>query len=80
MLTSLSYRTMSSNNTTSLVPILGETNYRQWAVAMKALIMSTSIWAYVKGNIERESLSVKKEELEKLSETHKDEIHTTQAA
>jgi len=71
---------MSSNNTTSLVLILDGTNYRQWAVVMKALIMSTGMWAYVKGSIERESLSDKKEEQEKLSKTCKEEIHITQAA
>jgi hypothetical protein len=53
---------MSSNNATSLVPILDGTNYRQWAVAMKALIMSTSMWAYVTGAVDRESLPDKKEE------------------
>jgi hypothetical protein len=71
---------MSSNNATSLVPILDGTNYRQWAVSMKALIMSTGMWAYVKGSIERESLPAKKEELEKLSKTRRDEICTAQAA
>jgi hypothetical protein len=71
---------MSSNNATSLVPILYGTNYRQWAVAMKALIMSTGMWAYVQGNIERESLPDKKEEREKLSETRKNEILAAQAA
>ena len=37
------------------------------------------MWAYVKGSIERKSLSDKKEEQEKLSKTCKEEIHTTQA-
>ena len=36
-------RTMSSNNATSLIPILDGTNYRQWAVVMKAFIMSTGL-------------------------------------
>ena len=67
---------MSFNNAASLVPILDGTNYRQWEVAMKALIMSTGMWAYVKGSIERESLSNKKEEQEKLSKTCKEEICT----
>jgi hypothetical protein len=41
---SLSYRNMSSNNNAaSLVPIFDRTNYRQWAVAMKALIQSTGM-------------------------------------
>ena len=36
---SLSYRNMSSNNyAASLVPVLDGTNYRYWAVVMKALI------------------------------------------
>ena len=47
---------------------------------MKALIMSTGMWAYVKGAIERESLLAKKKELEKLSETHRDKVRTAQAA
>ena len=46
---------MSSTNNTSLVPILDGTNYRMWAVAMKALIQSTRMWVYVQGKIERES-------------------------
>jgi hypothetical protein len=71
---------MSSNNAASLVPILDGTNYRQWAVAMKALIMSTGMWAYVQGNIDRESLPEKKEEREKLSETRRNEILAAQAA
>jgi hypothetical protein len=70
---------MSSNNTASLVPILDGTNYRQWAVAMKALIMSTGMWVYVKGSIERESLPDKKEEQERLSKTCKTKIATAQA-
>jgi hypothetical protein len=61
-------RTMSSNNATSLIPILDGTNYRQWAVVMKAFIMSTGLWAYTEGRIERESLPNKKEELAKLSD------------
>jgi hypothetical protein len=36
---------MSSSNNASLVPILDGTNYRQWAVAMKAFIQSTGMWA-----------------------------------
>jgi hypothetical protein len=69
---------MSSNNTASLVLILNGTNYRQWAVVMKAFIMSTGMWAYVKGRIERESLRDKKEELAKLSDAQKKEIHVSQ--
>ena len=65
---------MSSNNTASLVPILDGTNYRQWAVAMRAFIMSTGLWAYTEGHIERESLPNKKEELAKLSDARKEEI------
>jgi hypothetical protein len=69
---------MSSNNTASLVPILDGTNYRQWAVVMKAFIMSTGMWAYVEGRIERESLPDKKEELAKLSNAQKEEICVAQ--
>jgi hypothetical protein len=59
---------MSFNNTASLVPILDGTNYRQWSVAMKAFIMSTGLWAYVDGCIDRESLPEQKEDLAKLSD------------
>jgi hypothetical protein len=45
---------MSSSNNTSLVPILDRTNYRQWAVAMKAFIQSTGMWAYAMGKVDRE--------------------------
>jgi hypothetical protein len=71
---------MSSNNAASLVPILDGTNYRQWAVAVKAFIMSTGLWAYTEGRIERESLPEKKEELAKLSDARKEEIRVAQAA
>ena len=71
---------MSSNNAASLVPILDGTNYRQWAVAMKAFIMSTGMWAYVEGRIERESLPDKKEELAKLTDAWKEEICVFQNA
>jgi len=71
---------MSSNNTTTLVSILNGTNYRQWAVAIKAFIMSTSIWAYVEERLERESLPNKKEELVKLSDAWKEEIRIAQNA
>ena len=70
----------SNNNATSLVPILDGTNYRQWAVAIKAFIMSTGLWAYTEGRIERESLPEKKEELAKLSDAWKEEICVAQAA
>jgi hypothetical protein len=46
---------------------------------MKAFIMSTGMWAYVEGRIERESLS-NKEELAKLSDTRKEEICVAQNA
>jgi hypothetical protein len=71
---------MSSNNTTSLVPILDGTNYRQWAVAMKAFIMSTGLWAYVEGYVDREEFPDKKEDLVKLSDARKEEIHIAQRA
>jgi hypothetical protein len=71
---------MSFNNAASLVPILDGTNYRQWAVVIKAFIMSTGMWAYVEGRIERESLPNKKEELAKLFDTRKKEIHIAQNA
>jgi hypothetical protein len=69
---------MSFNNTASLVPILDGTNYRQWAVAMKAFIMSTGMWAYVEGRIERESLPDKKKKLAKISDARKEEICVSQ--
>jgi hypothetical protein len=47
---------------------------------MKAFIMSTSMWAYVEGRIERESLPNKKEELATLSNAQKEEIYITQNA
>ncbi len=53
---------MSFLNTATLVPILNKTNYRQWAVAIKAYIISTSMWAYVKGNKEREKWPLNKKE------------------
>jgi gag-polypeptide of LTR copia-type len=71
---------MSSNNTASLVPILDGTNYRQWAVAMKAFIMSTGLWAYVEGSVDREAFPEKKDDLAKLSDTCKEEIHIAQRA
>jgi hypothetical protein len=42
--------------------------------------MSTGMWAYVEGRIERESLPDKKEELAKLSNAQKEEIHVSQNA
>jgi hypothetical protein len=42
--------------------------------------MSTGMWAYVEGRIERESLPDKKEELAKLSDAQKEEIHISQNA
>ena len=71
---------MSSNNAASLVPILDGTNYRQWAVVMKAFIMFTGLWAYTEGHIERESLPNKKKELAKLSNAQKEEICVAQNA
>jgi hypothetical protein len=68
----------SNNNAASLVPILDGTNYRQWSVAMKAFIMSTGLWAYIEGHIERESLPERKEGLAKLSDSQKEEIHVAQ--
>jgi hypothetical protein len=47
---------------------------------MKAFIMSTSLWAYTEGCIERESLPNKKEELAKLSDAWKEEICVAQNA
>jgi hypothetical protein len=40
--------------------------------------MSTGMWAYVEGRTERESLPDKKEELAKLSNAQKEEIHVSQ--
>ena len=66
----------SNNNTTSLVSILDRTNYAQWAVAMKAFLMSTAYWAYPQGHIDRAEFPDKKEDREKLPQTEKDEICT----
>ena len=65
---------MSSSNNASLVPVLDGTNYRLWAVAMKALVQSTGMWAYVLGNVERESFPDDEDEYKKLSSTRKAEI------
>jgi len=65
---------MSSSNNASLVPILDGTNYRIWAVAMKALIQSTSMWAYVMGKVSREYFPDDDAEFEKLTQARKDEI------
>ena len=74
-------RTMSSNNNTaSLVPILDGTNYAQWAVVMKAFLMSIAHWAYPQGHIERALFPDKKKERERLPEMEKEEIHAKQAA
>jgi len=50
----------SNNNTTSLVPILNGTNYAQWAVAIKAFLMSTALWAYPQGHVYRAEFPDKK--------------------
>ena len=65
---------MSSNNNASLVPVLDGTNYRQWAVAMKALIQSTGMWAYPEGKVSREYFPDSDEEMDKLSTARKAEI------
>jgi len=65
---------MSSTNNASLVPTLDGTNYRQWAVAMKALIQSTGMWAYPMGKVSREYFPDDDAEFEKLTKTRKDEI------
>ena len=64
----------SNNNTASLVPTLDGTNYRQWAVAMKALIQSTGMWAYPEGKVSREYFPDSDEEMDKLSTARKAEI------
>jgi hypothetical protein len=68
---------MSSTNNASLVPILDGTNYRIWAVVMKALIQSTGMWAYVQGKVTREFFPDDDAEYEKLSQARKDEILTS---
>jgi len=65
---------MSSTNNASLVPVLDGTNYRQWAVAIKALIQSTGMWAYPMGKVEREHFPDDDAELQVLSATRKAEI------
>ncbi len=70
----------SNNNTATLVPILDGTNYAQWAVAMKAFLMSMAHWAYPQGHVERASFSDKKEDRERLPEMEKEEICAKQAA
>ena len=65
---------MSSTNNASLVPILDRTNYRQWAVAMKALIQSTGMWAYPMGKVEREYFPEDENEFQALTATRKAEI------
>jgi hypothetical protein len=68
---------MSSTNNASLVPILDGTNYRMWAVVMKALIQSTGMWAYVQGKIEREHFPKNDNEFQALTATRKAEILTS---
>ena len=65
---------MSSTNNASLVPVLDRTNYRQWAVAMKALIQSTGMWAYAMGKVSREFFPDDDAKFEKLTKERKDEI------
>jgi len=69
----------SNNNTASLVPILDGTNYAQWAVVMKAFLMSTAHWAYPQGHVERALFPNKKKDRERLPEMEKEEIRTKQA-
>jgi hypothetical protein len=70
---------MSSNtSTTALVPILDGTNYRQWAAVMKAFIMSTGMWAYVQGYVERAEMPRDKAERKKLTREEKVDITTSQ--
>jgi hypothetical protein len=65
---------MSSSNNASLVPVLDGTNYRQWAVVMKALIQSTGMWAYLMGKVEREHFPDDDAKFQALSVTCKAEI------
>ncbi len=69
----------SNNNTASLVPTLNGTNYAQWAVVMKAFLMSTALWVYPQGYVNRASFPDKKEEREALSNEVKQKIHAKQA-
>jgi hypothetical protein len=69
---------MSSNNATSLVPILDGSNYGLWAVAMQAYIRSTGLWHYVLGKVHRESFPEDDAEYNKLSDTKKAAILTNQ--
>ena len=61
-----------SDQSAQLVPGLG--GDRQWAVAMKALIQSTGMWAYPMGNIEREHFPDDDDEYKALPATQKAEI------
>jgi hypothetical protein len=62
---------MSSNNATSLIPILDGTNYSLWAVAMQAYIRSTGLWHYVLRKVHRESFSKDDTEYNKLADAKK---------
>jgi len=65
---------MSSTNNASLVPVLDGTNYRQWAVAMKAFIQSTGMWAYPMGKVTREYFPDNDAEFQALTATCQAEI------
>ena len=72
-------RTMSSNNNANLVPILDGTNYAQWAISMKAFILSQGLWAYVDGDITRPEYPPTKEEREAMTDGEKDDLCKAQA-
>ena len=42
---------MSLNAVSTHVPILDETNYREWAPQIKAYLLATSVWCIVDGTI-----------------------------
>ena len=70
----------SNNNATSLVPILDGTNYRTWAVAMKAYIMSTGMWAYAKGDVEYPNFPVGEDgKAVKITDERRNQIRAAQA-
>ena len=69
-----------SSNVANLVPILDGTNYRQWAIAMKAFVMSQGLWAFVDGSHARPYLPTKEDELKAIKKEDQVEIRTMQTA
>ena len=67
-----------SSNVATLVPILDGTNYRQWAIAMRAFIMSQGLWGFVDGSHPRPYLPTDESELRAIKKEDQVEIRAMQ--